>query len=279
MLSFLDENNGEPLGTILRYKLICRPLNHDILRCYISESNITLLKSRNIGDDNNSKKINIVNVPFEIKFNQRGINSYIVEKTNPPVSLWELNMIRLIGNQLHIGIDLSDEVKNMFRAQENFTIGVCQVDFKIKRILGDDDYDDETNSLDSNLELVPLIKVGKFSNVSIEIEKKRNIDNCIRRTESFFGTRYILGIIHRDEQTTLTNSESKILISKHNFTSETIDINELFDSNQNKLGMVMDYMGLTLETINPATNSLEKFINPISVGIISNHIEHYKIEY
>lgn len=41
--------------------------------------------------------------------------------------------------------------------------------------------------------------------------------------------------------------------------------------------MVMDYMGLTLETINPATNSIEKFINPISVGILADHIEDYKI--
>lgn len=209
MLSYLDENNGEPLGTILRYKLICRPLKHDVLRCYISGANINLLKPHNISDDNNPKKINIVDVPFEIKFNQRGINSYIVEKTNPPVSLWELNMIRLIGNQLHIGIDLSNKMKNTFREQENFTIGVCQADFKIKRIIADDD--NETNSLvNSHLELVPLIKVGKFSNVSIEIEKKRNIDDCIRRTESFFGTRYILGIIHRDEQTKLVSIQNLI---------------------------------------------------------------------
>lgn len=206
MITMLEQDKGQPLGTGVYLQLKCRPRVPDILRCHIVDPKLTRLKPRAYDIDraepdpaDNLRTMNIIKVPFEIKFNERGIDSYIVEETDPPLRSWSLNMAKLIANQLSIGTDLSDEMKSNYRAIENFTIGECDTIFQVTRQPTEEIKKEDVTAF----ELVPLEKLGKFVDESIEVVKKRNIQDCLRCVDVFFGTRYNLGLVLRDVLTKL----------------------------------------------------------------------------
>ncbi|XP_034939525.1 uncharacterized protein [Chelonus insularis] len=274
MITSLDQDKGKLLGTGLYLKLKCRPREPDILRCKMDNTEITKLqpqafdiKYANNAQDDGFRPFTVFNEDFEIKFNEKGIESYIVDEKTP-LANWGMNMVRLIANQLSIGIDLSDEMRPTYKALENFTVGECDVDYRIIRMPWKSD-----PNQNMSFELKPLEKIGKFGDESIEVQKRRHVKDCLRTAEPFFGTRYALGLIPKDSVTKLLSSESKILLSKTNFTSETINENEIYDKDRKKLGKIIDHMKLDLESIYPTTTELPTFVSQKNKEILPDRME------
>lgn len=55
-------------------------------------------------------------------------------------------------------------------------------------------------------------------------------------------------------------------MSRHQFTSETINESDVYDQNRQLLGKVLDHMTLTLESITPAEGDIELFSDPLVFG-------------
>ncbi|XP_057319398.1 uncharacterized protein LOC130663876 isoform X2 [Microplitis mediator] len=283
MITSLDSDKGQYLGTGLYSKLRCRPREPDVLRCKLDDTKITRLDVQGGFNPEKAKPaanetfrpFNAIPVPFEIKFNDRGIESYIIEKNEPSLPDYCVNMARLIANQLSIGADLSDEMRSTYRSFENFTVGECDVDFKVTRLPNKD----SEAIKDSKFELTPLDKLGKLANEIMEIEKERNVKECLRCVRPFFGTRYTLGLVYRDVLSLIKSSVSKIVVSKNKFVSETNNENDVFDQDRRKLGKVLDHMKLTLESVLPATDQLEKFNNPVVKGVLPENLDDDPSQY
>lgn len=209
MITSLDSDNGTFYGTTVDLSLKCRPREPDTLRCQLIDSKIIRLRPQcfDIYQDekdknDNYRDINLIKDPFEINFNKNGINSYTFDNNNShPIAIWTVNMARLIANQFNFGGDLSDEMKMKFHGWENFTVGECEVDFIVKR----KPLDEEISVRKSKFLLTSLEGLGQYRNEIITVSKKRNLNNCLRHAEPFFGTRYTLGLILRDVSTDLVN--------------------------------------------------------------------------
>lgn len=204
MITSLEQDEGSPLGTGVYIDLKCRPREPDILRCQLVNSTITRLKPLSFSVDDaepssndTHRYFNILKSPFEIKFNEKGIESFITERKYSPVP-WSINEIRLITSQMSMGVDLSDS-NPASKAMENFTIGECEVDFKITL----DPIAEEKKP--GNFELSLLGKLAESSGQTITVTKRRNVKECIRCIQPFFGSRYTLGLVLRDVLTKLVN--------------------------------------------------------------------------
>ncbi|XP_011298479.1 uncharacterized protein [Fopius arisanus] len=267
MITSLEKDMGTALGTGVYFNLTCRPREPDVLRCQLSNTTITRLRVQAFSidpaetDPNDTPRVfSITKSPFEIKFNERGIESFITERKDAPIP-WSINEIGLIASQLSVGIDSSDELGSSYKSVENFTMGECDFNYTITRQTIDED-----SRGTRDFSLSPLGKLEKFSGESIIVTKERDFDGCSRCFEPFFGSRYTLGLLLRDVITKLKTSTSRIFISKQHFTSETVNESEVFDTNRKMLGKILDHMKLTLKSISPAEEKLSPFSEPFVFG-------------
>ncbi|XP_063981589.1 uncharacterized protein LOC135164822 [Diachasmimorpha longicaudata] len=270
MVISLEQDMGEARGTGVYFTLTCRPREPEFLRCQLLNTTITRLKPEGFTidaaepDANDTQRVfNILKVPFEIKFNEKGIDTFVTEAEDMP--LWSINQVRLITSQLHFGIDGHYELGQTHKIQENFTIGDCEVDFTItEQQTGQD------TPGNNNFKLKPLGNIGNFAGKSILLTKERHFKNCVKFVEPFFGSRYTLGVLLRDVITKLKTSASRIFISNHDFSSETINESDVYDQNRTKIGKVIDHLKLTLESVTPAKEKMQKFSKPLVWGNLGN---------
>ena len=201
----MDMDNGSFLGTRMAGKLKCRPQDAQNLICKTEETKIIRIHPKGFNSSGMEIYQNESYSPyglgrdnFQIKFNKEGIESYILENTDRPAQVWIIDMIRLIANQLSIGADLENRRNDeQFKKLENFTVGECETEFKITR----KQIDSKQNQKELKFKIVSTLASKQFDfspEEKIEIEKRRNIQNCPRRKEYFFGTRYNKGIVLRD---------------------------------------------------------------------------------
>ena len=212
MIAAMNMNNGTLLGTRMFGKLKCRPQDSRSLICRTDDTKIMKIKPKGfntsemeIFENDCCSPYGLGSDNFEVKFNENGITSYVLEDTNRPAQVWIIDMIRLITNQLSIGSDLENRRNDeQFKKLENFTVGECETEFKInrKRITKME------NQKELKYKIVSILGSKQFdfsADEKIEIEKRRNIQNCPRRKEYFFGTRYNKGIVLRDVHNNLVS--------------------------------------------------------------------------
>lgn len=205
MIAAMHSDNGSFLGTRMAGKLKCRPQDAQNLICKIVDTKIIRIHPKSFNTSGMDIYQNESYSPyglgrdnFQVKFNKEGIETYILEKTDRPAEVWIIDMIRLITNQLSVGADLENRRNDeQFKKLENFTVGECETEFKIsrKRI------DSKLSQKELRYKIVSTLVSKQFDfspDEKIEIEKRRNIQNCPRRKEYFFGTRYTKGIVLRD---------------------------------------------------------------------------------
>lgn len=290
MVASMNEDNGTLLGTQVAGKLKCRPHLTDAtsLICRTEETKIIRIHPKefhisgiDIYKNESYSLFGMGRDNFQIKFNRHGIENYILEDAKRPSSDFVTDMIRLVANQLSIGADLEKEhYSNEFTRMENFTIGKCETNFSISRRPVREN--ESRRKMKYKLVSVFNDKLFNFSeDEKLIIGKRRNVHNCERRKEYFFGTRYTFGIVLRDVYNDLTSSVSQLVLSKNNFTSETINECEIFDLERNHLGKIMDHMKLTLENIQPARDELLPIMKEKPVDILAGDsvviaVNHYK---
>ncbi|XP_051162584.1 uncharacterized protein LOC127282409 isoform X3 [Leptopilina boulardi] len=288
MIASMNNDNGTLLGTRVAGKLICRPKDLKNLICRTEETKIIRIHPEgfytsdiDISKNDSYSLFGMGRDNFQIKFNRQGIENYIFDDTKRPSSEFVIDMIRLIANQLSIGADLEKQhYQGNFEKMENFTIGNCETNFQINR----KPITENESRRKMKYKLISIFSDKQFNfseDEKLIIKKKRNIHNCLKKKEYFFGTRYTFGIVLRDVYNDLKSSVSQMVISKNNFTSETINECEIFDLERNHLGKILDHMKLKLENIQPAKDELvpitkQKFVDIIAGDSVVIAVNHYK---
>lgn len=115
---------------------------------------------------------------FEMKFNEKGLDSLLVNENIQPR---ELDMIRFIVGQLNIGMNFNDMHfdDGIFNTMENFTQGECVTTFTIDR---------QVNArlhAKRGFALKPVINLKDRK--MLQMRKIRNLQMCTLKVPYFFG--------------------------------------------------------------------------------------------
>lgn len=107
----------------------CRPKDSEILFCRLQNS--TTMVSTLLMDRNMTREIETAKT-FAIKFNERGVESLLMET---PFPIQVVTIVRKIANQLSVGVDLNERKISMsqFIARENTSMGDCATRYRIER--------------------------------------------------------------------------------------------------------------------------------------------------
>ncbi|XP_043475543.1 uncharacterized protein LOC122507091 [Leptopilina heterotoma] len=287
MIAAMNTDNGATLGTRVSGELKCRPNDTNLLICRTEDTKIIRTHPNGFNTSGIEIPRNESYSPyglghdlFQVKFNNEGIESYSLESANDEASKWIIDMIRFITNQLSIGFVLDDRRNDeQFKKLENFTVGECETEFKISR-RKDVNNNSNNNNNNKGPKIIPIFDQTKFifgPFDEIEIEKRRNIQNCPRHKEYFFGTRYIKGIVLKDVYNKLMSSTSRIKFSTFDFVSETTNECEIFDMDKNRIGKVLDHIKLKLTNIQSAREEMVFISNATAYDTLAgDSVNNYK---
>ncbi|XP_046836544.1 uncharacterized protein LOC124432064 isoform X2 [Vespa crabro] len=103
------------------------------------------------------------------------------------------------------------------------------------------------------------------------------MDQCVPTDLYYFIGRDIHNIIFENTTDRLISSESNTRITKNCFTTETLNIVDIYDQEHKKLGNVLDHIYLSLDSIHPAQGSSKWIENPTSIDTIVKTRSNYKI--
>ncbi|XP_023290168.1 uncharacterized protein LOC105699917 isoform X1 [Orussus abietinus] len=260
----------EYFGSNLIAKLKCRPKGSDSLSCHTQDSKMAEVSPRAFDISETSRTLgasyynyHMSHEPFEVKFDNAGIESIVVQKS---ISAWDLDIIRLIINQLNFGTDLKGRPNGTFSAIENFTIGECAVAFKVdhQRLSAQD------LQKGASFELAVLPNFDKSTGTSIQLKKFRDLSKCFQHAEYLFGFSSTYGIVPHSVIHEITSSVSNVFVSNRSFTSETVNEFDVFDVVHKERGRLTDRVRLTLLTMEPAKGSTPRIFEPVHVGVIMN---------
>lgn len=172
----------------LESRLICQPMI-DSLSCRFKDSVANSFVADSLeptgavvpaGPISRQEAYEINEDQFEIKFNEKGLDSLLVNENIQPR---ELDMIRLIVGQLNIGVSFQDAQRldgGFFQAMENFTQGECVTSFMVER------KPNARLQAKRSFALKPVL--GLKDRKMLQIKKVRDLHMCTHKVPYFFGS-------------------------------------------------------------------------------------------
>lgn len=220
----------------------CRPKDLDILFCHLQNSTtmVSHLSDRNMTREIETEKT------FAIKFNERGVESLLMET---PFPIQVVTIVRKIANQLSVGVDLNERKISMsqFVARENTSMGDCATRYRIER--------KESQSNDEEKDTEWIANSGYWTQVlsmtdarpsdTVFIEKSRM--GCVN-TPRYLD--YATGILK------MGRFFSKIQIGDRFKTFSEIDGKLRPANDASKIFLSEERIHLNLESIEPAFDEL-----------------------
>ncbi|KAI4483850.1 hypothetical protein M0802_013258 [Mischocyttarus mexicanus] len=279
IISDLEKDKGRYLGKALLVNLKCRPREPDNLFCHFEDAKIGKFSSKKFDRDGALPMRNILSYEpfklsrknFEIIFDSNGIIKYVLEKDDKIMNQVLIDMFRTIVNQLNIGTNL-DGKKDNFQDKETFFTGECPADYKILRSKANNHCDKK------QFDLVPLIDdLILNKNEVTRINRQIVLDKCVPPDMYYFIGNDIHSSIFENTTYRLISTESNTRFSKHCFTTETLNIVDIYDQDRKKIGNVLDHLYISLDSINPAQGSLKGLCNPTSIDVIVKTRSNYSI--
>ncbi|XP_066591604.1 vitellogenin-like [Prorops nasuta] len=266
------------LSTNLVSKLYCRPKGDDTLNCRLENAKVWSIdslhpndKDSSMEDDSssNSGEYLIGDEPFEVKFNNHGIEHLLVPRDT---FTEKLNMIRSIVKQLNIGVDLNGKPDGTFHSVENVTLGQCNVTFEVKHRASPMDLAQRRQRPAATgiyYELESLPSLNKVAGETIEILKTTMLNNCTCYASYHFGS-YFNADADKTSNSTLRSSISRISVSDVDIRSETRQEGTLSHSKNSKLFGINEIISISLLGVKPAKEELPRVHKPAKTSIIAN---------
>lgn len=211
--------------------------------------------------------------PFEVKFNERGIEHLIVHEKLP---VYVLNDLKLIAECLNIGVDLNGIPDGTFDVPQNTTIGRCNVHVGINHYPSKGPVNKLRNH---RYELQPLPQLNKVPGEAIAIQKTINLNNCTSYASFYFGS-YGNNVVEPDLHSHLESSTSRIFISDVRLVSSLTRTGTLGSDNMNNLVAISEYLSVTLREIRAAKRELLDIpdASKTSIEMNANVNKIYKME-
>lgn len=132
-------------------------------------------------DDVANRRKNITDAPVELFFNEEGIRSII---TSQLTRMYDLNILRMVAEQLHPGDDLDNVGDGTFEGATASTVGRCNVTFDMYRRSGTENAKMKFDR-SFQLELLPW-NLHITSTKTLVIDKTTNLNNCSCYADSYF---------------------------------------------------------------------------------------------
>lgn len=193
-ISNLHGDHGKYMGSSLFTALKCRPKEPDRLQCRFENTRIAKLTPDTFKaeavippEDVTYSEFGFGNNTFEIKFNDKGIESYTFEQDVPNFNYFLNNMYRLVANHLSV-LSRIRTVKQV-EELENTTVGECFVNYKVspKKL------DNQITKKEFQLTWLPDEMMD--AEQAIEMSKEVHLNNCIPHPVYRFGTRHSYGVV------------------------------------------------------------------------------------
>ncbi|XP_032673326.1 uncharacterized protein LOC116845110 isoform X3 [Odontomachus brunneus] len=171
MTYVIKSDPTEPVGNMqLISAMKCRPkVAENSLLCILQNST-TIMSLEKDNTRTTTREIKTEQM-FEIKFNERGVESLLIE---PPSRMEVVNFIRKIANQLSVGTDMKRKIgMSQFMARENTSMGNCATMYKITREELPETLDTLKVWEHADIKLVVLPMADARPGTTLTIEKSR----------------------------------------------------------------------------------------------------------
>ncbi|KAK9303582.1 hypothetical protein QLX08_004800 [Tetragonisca angustula] len=263
-------------------KLVCNPKGLYVLSCHFRDSKADSYATDSldpgspavpVSEVSRQEAYEINQEQFEIRFSQHGLDSLVVNENIQPR---ELDMIRVIVGQLNIGA-LVGEYDETFELIENFTQGECVTIFSVERDVVDRELRVNRGYV---LETTYKLKDGQL----VQIKKIRNLHMCTHKVPYFFGSAESVRQVS-DVMSTLSSSESHIVITSTEFISGTTNVITASKVSEETITTLYENISVRLESILPAASEPPEVKDPepasmfIGRWLIENSMEdHLSLE-
>ncbi|XP_017759769.1 PREDICTED: uncharacterized protein LOC108550537 isoform X1 [Eufriesea mexicana] len=247
--------------------LFCRPTGSDGLNCHmgnVRRQSVDITNDNKIDIPEEELKQLYPEEPFEIKFNEFGVDYLIV---NNQLKVDHLNDIKLIAERFNIGADLNGVPDGTFEILENTTIGQCNVTVGInhypsKRMM---------NKIKSNrYELESLPQLNKVPSETIVIQKTTNLNNCSHYAPFYFGSYGANIVVEPDLKSHLESSTSRIFVSDYQFVSSLTRIGTMGSDEKKNLSAISQYISLSFRDVRAAKRETAEIPEASTTSIMAN---------
>lgn len=260
-------HDGVQRSNYTAMNLFCRPKGSDGLNCHLGNvrrQSVDMTNDNKIDIPEEEMKHLCNEEPFEIKFNEYGIDYLIV---NERIRVNDLNDIKLIVERFNIGADLNGVPDGTFDILENTTIGQCGVTVGVnhypsKRMM---------NKIKNNrYELESLPQLNKVPSETIVLQKATNLNNCSYYASFYFGSYGANIVVAADLNSHLESSTSRIFVSDYQFVSTMTWIGSIGSEEKKNLSTMMQYVSLSLRDIRAAKRELAEIPGASKTTIVAN---------
>ncbi|XP_017759790.1 PREDICTED: uncharacterized protein LOC108550546 [Eufriesea mexicana] len=243
-------------------KLVCQPKEYHVFSCHFRDSKADSYATDNLDPEvpavpisqvSRQKAYEINQDQFEIKFNERGLDSLVVNENIQPR---ELDMIRAIVEQLNIGV-LVNVYDHTYELVENFTQGECVTIFTVQR-------GTVAHPFHTNRGYVLETVFGLEEGLLVQIRKIRNLNMCTHKVPYLFGSSETMSHAN-DMVSTVISSESQIVITSNEFISGTTNVitNVVMKKGSGEIMTTLyENISLRLESITPAVSEAPEVKDP-----------------
>nr|XP_012135211.1 PREDICTED: uncharacterized protein LOC100881008 isoform X2 [Megachile rotundata] len=271
MVTSMEVDKGQPMGSNMFVTLKCRPKEPTRLHCRFENARIAKFVPEKFEAEASMPPANATfsdfgfgNASFEILFNEDGIENYKFENDDRQMGDYLVNMYRLIANHLSVGVKFRKDVPSPLRKLENSSVGECNVTYNVSRRKLDQPISIE------EFQLVWLPDQRIDPEQETEITRETHLSDCLIHSVYFFGTRHTFGIVPVGSMEKLQSSTGRIIISSSNFTSESTNKVDVYNTKRKMIGSVLDHIRLTLVSVTPLTSDFKEITNPMNIGPILN---------
>ena len=238
-------------------KLVCQPKGFYALSCHFrdSEANSYVWLDGTPAVPVNQEAYGFNQDQFEIKFNEQGLESLVVNENIQPR---ELDMIRVIVDQLNIGVLVGKDGET-FVAVENFTMGECATAFTVDRnVIGYPSHKNRGYMLGTMFS----VKDGEL----VQIRKVRHLHMCTHKVPYFFGSAESFRQVS-DVVSTVSSSKNVIMLTSTEFLSGTTNVITTNKVSEGMMTTLYENISLMLESILPAKSKPVEVKDPEPASI------------
>lgn len=246
--------------------MFCRPKSSDKLNCHLANvrrQSVDVTNDNKLDIPGEKLKHMFSEEPFEIKFNEHGIDYLLINEQTP---YRILNDLKLIVERLNIGVDLNGIPDGNLEISESSTVGWCNATVAVhhypsKRMMS------KTKSPRYELESLP--QLNKVPSEAIIIQKTTNLNSCSHYAPFYFGS-YGNNVVEPDLQSHLESSVSRIYVSDHHFVSSLTRTATMGSEKLNNLWALSEYISVTLRDIRAAKKELAEIDDVLKTAITAN---------
>ncbi|KAL0125087.1 hypothetical protein PUN28_004318 [Cardiocondyla obscurior] len=256
---------GEPSGIHATHHLHCISKEKNTLTCrlrYVDGATFGTANEKEDLQDAMDTRAKITDAPFDLIFNEDGIESIVMSKMTRP---YDINLLKVIIELLHVGDDFDDIEDGTFDSTATSTIGRCNVTFHVFHRSTTENAKTEL-PYRFRLKAIPP-KLHLTPNENLVIYKVTHLNHCDYYAEHYFR-KYGDTVVSEYVEAELENMVSQMELSETSFSSSTL--RKGISITSNKIYNIIENTKITLKDVQSASSELPAIVKPAKTGLIAN---------